>query len=69
MAIDYSKLVKLMERKGESFNSLKNKKVITDHAMRQLQNGLPTSLLYIDNICQHFGLPIEQVVEIIPEKE
>jgi len=69
MSIDYSKLENLLNLKGESYNSLKSKKIISDYAMRQLQGGLPTSLKYIDGICQYFNVPIEEVVEIKLEDE
>lgn len=64
MVVSYNKLKSLMNRKGESFNSLKEKGVISDHAMRQLSSCEPTSLRHIDSLCQYFKVPIEDIVEI-----
>lgn len=69
MSINYDKLSSVLNKNGESLNSLKVKGVISDYAMRQINSNQPTSLKYIDNICQYFSLPIEEVVEIIPDEK
>lgn len=69
MAISYKKLERILAKNGESTFSLVKKGVISDYASRQINNGEPTSLKYIDQICQYFNLPIEEIVEIIPDED
>lgn len=64
MAINYEKLFEVLNRNGESLNSLFSKGIITDYASRQIRNGESISLKYIEQICKYFNLPIEEIVEI-----
>lgn len=64
MAISYEKLLKIMEKHGESLHSLYKKGVLSDYAKRKITNSEPISLEYIDRACQHFNVPIEDLVEI-----
>lgn len=68
MAISYEKFVNMLEQKGTSLNDLKERKVISDFAYRSILNAEPISLKHVDKICQHLNIPIEKVVEIIPDE-
>lgn len=68
MAISYTKFIDLCLTRGLSLNDLKKRGVISDFAYRSIISGEPVSLKHIDKICQHLDLPIEQVVEIIPDE-
>lgn len=69
MTISYDKLDKYLSRKGMSVNYLYTNKVITDNAAQNIRKGKPVSLKHIDSICQFLNLPIEDVVEIIPDED
>lgn len=64
MAIKYDKMYKLIDSKGYSLNRLKVLGVITHDASRKLSKGESVNLYHLDAICNHFGVPIEDVVEI-----
>lgn len=65
MLVSYGKLEKLLNRKGESFNSLFEKGILTDYARRQLKNGKYVDIKYLAKICIYFDVPIEDIVEVI----
>jgi len=62
--VKYNRLIDLLNRKGESFNSLFEKGIITGHAARKLSQGKPIKLEQIADICRYFNVPIEMVVEV-----
>ena len=67
MTVSYDRLKNLIEPKGISLKFLFNNGIITHYAYSQISKGNPVSLKDIDNICQYLNVPIEQVVEIIPD--
>lgn len=69
MAISYENFISLCLNKGISLNDLRKKGVVSDFAYRSILSGEPVNLKHIDSICQYLKLPIEQVVEIIPDEE
>lgn len=68
MAISYQRLKNLIEPKGISLKTLFERGVITHHAYSSISKGKPVSLEHVDSICQYLEVPIEQVVEILPDK-
>lgn len=69
MAISYENFIEMLLDRGLTLNELKKQKVISDFAYRSILSNAPINLKHIDNICQYLKLPIEQVVEIIPDEE
>lgn len=65
MIISYQKLTRLMETKGDSFNSLYMKGVLTNYASRKLRNNEYVDILYLAKICVYYNVPIEDIVEVI----
>lgn len=66
--ISYNNLIKYLERKGLTVNSLKKEGVISDHSYRKIIEGEPVNLIHIDSICRYLDLPIEDVVEIVAQE-
>ena len=69
MSVSYKKLKKFIEPKGMSLKHLYNEGVISHHAYRMILKDNYVSLEHIDSICQYLKLPIEEVVEIIPDEK
>ena len=67
MSVSYDKLRCLIEPKGMSLKHLYNEGVISHHAYRMILKNNYVSLEHIDSICQYLDVPIEDVVEIIPD--
>lgn len=67
MAVKYNKLHELLSRKGYSIGYLIKHDIIKDFSGRKIRQEEPVDLKYIDAICQFLQVPIEQVVEIIPD--
>jgi len=65
--VSYEKLYRLMDKKGESFASLVRKKVLKDFSSRSIKAGDPVNIKHVANVCEYFGVPIEEVVEVIIE--
>lgn len=64
MGISYKPFIDYIEKKGISVHSLVVENVYKDNAARLIRSNKPVNLEVIDAICQHFDLPIEQVVKI-----
>lgn len=69
MGISYEKFVDKLESKGLSLNQLRVNKVINQHTYELMKDNKPVRLDKIDDICQYFGISIEDVVEIIPDED
>ena len=63
--VSYEKMYKLLDRKGLSFNKLRELKVITDMASRNFREGKDVHIGHVANICRYLDVPIEDVVEVI----
>lgn len=66
MMISYNRLYKLLDKKGESCNSLFKQGVLTDYARRKVKNGGYVDVKHLALICRHFNVPIEDIIEVVP---
>ncbi len=69
MTISYAPLRKYLKENNLSPNKLYESGVITTNTATKINNDIPMRLSTIDGLCQYLKLPIEQVVEIIPDEE
>jgi len=67
--VSYEKLINLMNSKGDSFNSLREKGVITDYAGRRLNNNEYLDVKYLARLCRYYDVPIEDIVEVISKSD
>jgi len=67
MAVNYDKLHNILNRKGLSIGTLIKEGVIKDFSGRKIRNNDYVDLSHIDALCQYLNVPIEEVVEIIPD--
>lgn len=69
MSISYDSFIKKIESKGITLHSLWKKGVINQHTYEAMSKNESIGLKWIDSICRHFQIPIEDVVEIKLESE
>lgn len=69
MKVSYEKLNKLIDKKGESYNSLFDKGVLKDNQRRLLKNDKYANIEVFANLCQYFNVPIEDIVEVIIDQK
>jgi len=69
LSVSYDRFIERITNKGISLHSLKKRGIITQYAYERMSKNEPVSLDVIANLCRHFGIPIEEVVEIKLEGE
>ena len=62
----YNKLRSLLESRGISFRQLRSELGITPQVAGHLNNDRPVSIERLALICQYLDVPIEAVVEVLP---
>lgn len=68
MPISYAPLRKYLKENKLSPNKLYELGIITTNTATKINNDQTMNLSTIDTICQYLNVPIEQVVEIIPDE-
>ena len=67
--IRYKNVLELLKDAGYSTYVIKTTKVIGQASMQAIRENKPVNLSTIDTICQLTGKRIEEIVEILPDKE
>lgn len=60
----FDKLHQLLNRRGESFNSLKDKGILTDYTSRLFRHNGDVKISDIAKVCRYFNVDITDVVEL-----
>jgi len=66
--ISYQRMRSLLESRGISFRTLRSEVGITSNVATNLNNDRPVSIERLAEICLYLDVPIEAVVEVLPEK-
>ena len=69
MEYSYNKLWKLMIDKNINRTTLRNQAGITSNAMAKMGKNQPVNMEVLAKVCHVLGCGIEDVVEIIDEKD
>lgn len=67
--IRYKNVLDQLKDAGYSTYVIKTTKVIGQGSMQAIRENKPVNLSTIDTICQLTGKRIEEIVEILPDKE
>ena len=67
--IRYKNVLDQLKDAGYSTYVIKTTKVIGQGSMQAIRENKPVNLSTIDTICQLTGKGIEEIVEILPDKE
>lgn len=63
MAISYTKLNKILERRGLSVNRLIEEGVITDTAGRRIRSGEHINTKHLESICLYLSVSVGDIIE------
>ena len=69
MAYSYNKLWKLMIDKKINKTTLRSEAGITSNAMTNMGKDMPVSVEVLAKICRVLDCTIDDIVEILPDKE
>lgn len=65
--IIYKDILKKLKEAGYPTTRLRREKIFTESTIGRLRNGSPVNTSTINTVCKLTGLPVEEVMEYVPD--
>lgn len=65
--IIYKDILKKLKEAGYPTTRLRREKIFTESTIGRLRNGNPVNTNTINTVCMLTGLPVEEVMEYVPD--
>ncbi len=67
--IIYKDVLKKLKEAGYPTTRLRNEKLLSEATIGSIRHNVPVNTETINTICKLTGLPVEEVMEYIPDKD